>query len=111
MADRADAYVKNGLTDNINVIRKLPDGSNDFEVTVKSAAEEMVPLLSPEVSLVINAPTGIDIKGYPVKIKSDVDLAVTCSRTHSNWAIKIIPNDLPPDSPTTLNVEVSPPGQ
>ncbi len=112
MANRADAYVKNVFkTGNINVIRKLPDGSSDLEVTVEPGTVEMVHLPSPEVTLFIIAPTAMDIKYCRINMKSDVDLAMSCSRTNSNWAIKIIPNDLPPDAPTTLNVEVGPTGE
>lgn len=111
MANRADAYVKNVLTGNINVMRKLPDGTIDLEVSVAPGIEEMVPLPSPEISLVVNAPSGMDIKYCRMNVKSDVDLAVACSRTNSNWAMNIIPNDLPPDIPTTLNVEVGTTGQ
>jgi hypothetical protein len=108
MANRADVYVRNGLPDNvnINVIRKLPDGNNDLETTIANGNEEMVHLPGPEVSLVISAPEGTEIKDYPIKVKSDVDLAVSYSRTDSNWAIKIVPNELPPDVPTTVNVNL-----
>jgi len=106
MANRADVYVKNVLTDNINVIRKLPDGTIDLNTSIANGDEEGVHLAGPEVSLIINAPEGKDIKDCHVKVKSDVDLAVSHSRTDSNWAIKIVPNDLPPDVPTTVNVDV-----
>lgn len=112
MANKADAYVKNGFTaGNINAIRKLPDGSNDLEVPVAPGIEEMVHLPSTEVSLVINAPTGMDTRYCRLNMNSDVDLAISSSRTNSNWTINIIPNDLPPDAPTTLNVEVGPTGE
>ena len=106
MADRADVFVKNVLAGNINVIRKLPDGSSDLEVTIANGNEEQIHLASPEVSLLINAPKRVDTKDCPFNVKSDVDLAVSCSRTHSNWTVQIVPNDLPPDSPTTVNVTV-----
>jgi hypothetical protein len=106
MANRADFYVRNALTNDINVIRKLPDGSIDLETAVAYGDEEMIPLQGTEVSLIINGPDGTDIKECPVKVKSDVDLAVTCSRTDSNWALQIVPNELPPDTPTDVNVYV-----
>jgi hypothetical protein len=104
MADRADFYVRNVLADDINVIRKLPDGSIDLETDIASGDEEMIPLQGTDVSLIINAPEGMDIKDCPVKVKSDVDLDVSCSRTDSNWNVKIVPNDLPPDTPTSVNM-------
>jgi hypothetical protein len=92
MADRADVYVRNGLTGSIqgdiHVTRKLPDGSSDFDTAIAYGNEEQIS------------------KDCPFKVKSDVDLAVSCSRTDSNWAIKIVPNELPPDVPTTVNVNL-----
>jgi hypothetical protein len=104
MADRADVYVKNVLPGDINVIRKLPDGSSDLNTTIAYEGEEMIPLQGTEVSLIINAPEGVDTKDHPVNVKSDVDLDVSCSRTDSNWNVKIVPNDLPPDAPTSVNM-------
>ncbi len=106
MADKADVYVKNALADDVHVIRKLPDGSSDLDITIANGNEEMVHLPGLEVSLLINAPEGLDTKDCPFKVKSGVDLAVSCSRTDSNWAIKIVPNELPPDVPTTVNVNL-----
>ena len=106
MADRADVYVKNVFTDSINVIRRLPDGTGDLETVVASGNEEMVHLPETKVSLEINSPVEVDIKDHRIKVKSDVDLAVTHSRTDSNWTLSIVPNDLPADVPTTVNIEV-----
>ena len=106
MADRADVNVKNVLADDINVIRQLPDGSSDVNIVIAGGGEEQVQLPGPEVSLVIKAPVGMDIKECPVKVKSDVDLTVSHSRTDSSWLIKIVPNDLPLDVPTTVNVNI-----
>lgn len=106
MADRADVYIKNVLTDDIHVIRRLPDGSSDLDVTIATGNEEMVHLPGPEVSLLINAPEGLDTKDCPFKVKSGVDLAVSCSRTDSNWGMNIVPNELPPEVPLTVNITV-----
>jgi hypothetical protein len=106
MADRADVYIKNVLVDDINVIRKLPDGSSDLEITIATGNEEMVHLPGPEVSLAINAPEGVDTKDCPFIVKSGVDLAVSCSRTDSNWGMNIVPNELPPEVPLTVNITV-----
>jgi hypothetical protein len=106
MADNADVYVRNVLTDDINVVRKNPDGEIDITITIAKGNEEKIFLASPEVSLVINGPEGMDTKECPVKVKSEVDLAVTHSRTDSNWTIKIVPNDLRPSTPTTVNIDI-----
>ena len=104
MADRADVIIRNELVGDIKVVRKLPDGSSDLEVTITNGNEEQVHLASTEISLCIEAPEGVDTKECPFHVTSDVDLAVSCSRTESNWIVQIIPNDLPPDTPTTVNV-------
>lgn len=110
MANRADVYVRNKLTGvnqgDIIVTRKLPDGSSDINVTIAYEAEEMVHLPAPEVSLLINAPQGVDTRACPFKVKSDVDLSVACSRTDSRWAINIVANELDPITPTTVNVDL-----
>lgn len=109
MADRADFYVKNAVTGDIRINRLLPDGSSDLDIAIANGAEEIVHLPGPEVSLRISAPEGIDIREHPFKVKSDVDLAVSHSRSGSTWTLKIDANDLPPDAPTTVNVSVGEP--
>jgi hypothetical protein len=106
MAEKADFIVKNLLTGDINVIRKLANGSSDLEVTITNGNEEQINLDGLDVSLLIEAPGGVDTKDCPFNVKSDVDLSVSCSRTDSNWAVQIAPNDLPPDVPTTVNVNI-----
>ncbi|MCP5104346.1 MAG: hypothetical protein GY950_13240 [bacterium] len=106
MADRADVNVKNVLADDINVIRKLPDGSSDINAVIANGNEEQIHLPGPEVSLQINAPVGMDTNTCPLKVISDVDLAVSHSRTSALWTMRIESNELPPETPTTVNVTV-----
>ena len=110
MANRADVNVKNCFTDNVdlNVVRKLSDGSTDLNSTITDGNEEQIHLPSTDVSLVVTAPNGFEIKNCPVHVKSDVDLDISKSRTDSNWTFQIVPNTLPPDIPTTVNVEIGP---
>jgi len=108
MADRADVTVTNVFPEtgnSINVARKVEE-TIDFETTIPVNGEEMINLPGPEASLIIHAPDGVDIKERKIHVHSDVDLAVTCSRTASTWTLAIIQNDLPPDVPTTINVSV-----
>ena len=105
MADRADVYVKNVLTDPINVIRKLPDGTSDLDITIANGNEEMIHLPNPEVSLGINVP-GVETRDCFITKRSDIDMAVSYSRTDSNWTMNIVPNDLPPEVPLTVNITV-----
>jgi hypothetical protein len=116
MADKAEAYVGNKFPGDINITRQFhDDGSNsditDLKITIpkstgKKIHQERIDLPGPEVSLVINAPEGVDTKGYYLNVRADVDLEVKYSRTHSNWTIKILPNELDAEVPTTVNVNV-----
>ena len=106
MADQADVYVNNQFTDAVHVVRYLPRGGSDLEVTILSGNEEKILLPGTDVYLVINAPGGVDIKNHKIIVTTGLDLAVSCSRTNSNWTIQIIPNSLPPEVPTTVNVEI-----
>lgn len=106
MAEQADVYIKNNLEDSLSVIRKLPDGSSDLNITIAAGNEEQIYLAGTDVSLIVGAPEGVDTKDHPFVVKSGLDLAVSHSRTDSNWTIKIIPNDLPPEVPTTVNITV-----
>jgi len=58
-------------------------------------------------SLIVKAPIGDRIK-CPLFVKAGVPLAVSysISPTEFMWTIKIEPNDLPPEVPTTVNVTI-----
>ena len=104
MAEQANVYVKNNSTDNIYVVRKLQDGTSDLEITIANGSVEMVPMTGPDLWLIINAPGG-STAGYRVIVRSGIiDLAVSSSQ--DRWRLKIIPNDIPPEVPTTVNVDV-----
>lgn len=106
MADRADFFVKNVLPGNIRVLRKMADGVVDTDLVLSPGAEEKVVIPDTQVSLIIMALARTDIKYCHFRVISDVDLNVVCSRTDMSWTVKIVPNDLPADIPTTVNVEV-----
>lgn len=106
MADQADVYVKNKLTNDIHVARKLSNGSIDVEETISNGNTEQINLGSTDVSLLITPPGGTDIKDCYICVRPDVDLDVKCSRTDSKWTLKILPNSLPPEAPTTVNVTI-----
>lgn len=115
MADKADVYVTNLLENDVNVFRKLPDGASDLDTVVagkdgETVHTEKIILQGTDVSLEINAPQGMDIKGCPFMATSDVDLAVSHSRTDSFWTAQIVPNDLPPEAPTSVNITLGPEG-
>lgn len=104
MADQAYVYVKNNLTGSIDATRILPDGSEASTTTISSANREKITLLGPDEWVVVTAPAGVDTKNCVASVKSDVDLDTLHSRTDSNWTIKIVPNELPPDTPTDVNI-------
>ena len=108
MANNADVTVKNVFSDNVtvNVKRRLQDGTIDQEVNIAQNEAEQVHLPSPEVALVITVPGGMDLRDCLLKVKTDVDVENIHSMTDGNWTLKIIPNDLPPEVPTTMNVSV-----
>jgi hypothetical protein len=104
MAEQADVFVKNKFENerDIVVTRVLPDESR-VNTTIAYGNEEKFPSLVPEESLIINVPDGEDTKNWPIVVRSSIiDLKVTHSST--NWTFRIIPNDLPPEVPTTVNI-------
>lgn len=106
MANRADVFVKNDAINGIQVFRSLKDGTPDLEFHLNMGNREKIHLPGPEVALIVKAPADVDTKNAHVKVKSDVDLTVSHSRTHSNWTFKIEPNDLLPDSPASVNITI-----
>jgi len=106
MANRADVIVKNVLFNGIQLVRKLDKGDPELEMTLKKGKKERIHLPGPEVALIIKAPSDMDTKDSPVRVRSDVDLTVSHSRTHSMWTFKIEPNHLPPDAPATVNITI-----
>ena len=109
MAEQADVYVTNWLDTHgdINVSRKLADGTTDINITVAYGEKsEKIYLGGTDVSVIITPPSGVETKDHPLRVKSDIDLAVSHSITGSNWTIQIATNDGPPEVPTTVNVNV-----
>lgn len=108
MANNADVTIKNVFTSDVtvNVKRCLPGGTVDLEVNIAQNEAEQVQLPSPDVSLVITVPGGMDLRNCLLKVRTDTDVEAVHSRTNGNWTLKIIPNNIPPDAPTTMNVSV-----
>ena len=107
MADQADVFVKNTFPEgSVHVIRYLSDGSSDLEVTIDSGGEEKIYLGGTDVHLIINAPGGVDTKERLAKVRSDLDLAVSYSRTNSNWKVQVTPNSSLAEVPTTVNISI-----
>jgi hypothetical protein len=109
MVEQADVYVKNIISigsppPDIRVIRKLPDGSSDIDVTITPGDEEKIPLPSTDVKLIANTLDGWTINGTVTK----GDDIISCSRNSPDLIIQImVPNSAVPEVPTTVNVEIS----
>lgn len=108
MANKADVNVKNVFNDSVtvNVKCRLQDGTIDKDVDIVQNEAVTVHLPAPGVALLITLPGGMDLCDCFLKVETDVDVNAVHSRTEGNWALSIIPNDLPPDVPTTMNVTV-----
>lgn len=108
MANNASVNVENVFSDSvtINVQRMLQDGSVDLNVTIPQNEARQINLPNTDVKLVIAAPQGMDLCNCNLKVQTDVDLDNNYSRTDGTWTLQIIPNNLPPDVPTTVNVTV-----
>jgi hypothetical protein len=108
MANNADVNVKNMFGNNVtvNVKRRLQDGTIDQDVDIVQNEANQLQLPSTEGALLITVPGGMNLRDCFLKVKTDVDVEAIHSRTEGNWTLKIIPNDIPPDIPTTVNVSV-----
>lgn len=105
MADQVDVYVRNNLTNNIRAIRYcLPGDNSDLDISITSGNVECVHLVITETYLVIEPPGGQDPAECPFSVSNEELLAWTTKEDH--WKVEIKPNSLPPDTPTTVNVDV-----
>jgi hypothetical protein len=108
MINNAIVTVQNQSKDKtLRVVRKPKANSDaDLDKTLAVNGRESIDLLSTDVELVIHSPGGLDLKKCWIKVYTGVDLDLRHSRTDSAWIFKIIPNDLDPDVPTTVNISV-----
>lgn len=106
MANQADVYIENYFAEAIHAVRYLWDGTSDLKVTIASQDTEKVPLQGTDVYLIINAPSGMDIKYGNLTVRTDIELVVSCSRIDSHWKIHLVPNDLAPEAPITVYITV-----
>ncbi|MGD2088598.1 MAG: hypothetical protein PVH61_20645 [Candidatus Aminicenantes bacterium] len=106
MADQADVYVNNNLADTISAARYcLPGENKDLEVSITSGNDEMIHLVRTETYLIIEPPSGKYTSDCTFSVSNEELLAWETMDDH--WKVEIKPNNLPPDTPTTANVEVS----
>jgi len=106
MANQANFHVNNCFRNDITVSSKISRGPIDKKLTIKPKSKYPIFIPGPEVSLRIDAPKGVDAGECYLKLKSQVDLSVKYSKNKAQWVIRLTPNKLADNLPTTVNVEV-----
>lgn len=107
MVNEADVCVKNNLTGDIRAIRYcLPGGNIDLDISIAPGSDESVHLVRTETYLVIEPPDGDDPADCRFIVSNEELL--TWSATDGHWTVEIKLNNLPPETPTTANVDVGP---
>lgn len=107
MPERADVYVKNALEKgDLKVSLKHGNGTPVHGNYIVKGNRERVYLGDAEVSMIIDLPGLPGTKEYLFKVLSGVDITMSFSRSKSRWTMKIDPNDLENETPTSVNVEV-----
>jgi hypothetical protein len=105
MINNAKVKVKNEFVGkSIRVILKPTKNAVGSEETIAQEGTGFLDLLSPDASLVIHPPDGIDLKDCWIKVDAAVNLDINYSRSDSTWTFKIAPNELEPETPTTINI-------
>jgi len=110
MVDKADVYVQNSFTNEIHAVRYcLPGDTSDLDIAISSGGEESVHIVRTESYLVITLPEGVYTTDCQFSVSNE-DL-LSWSTMDDYWRIEIKNNSLPPEAPTTVNVEISDIGQ
>jgi hypothetical protein len=105
MADQANVYVKNKLTDPIGAIRYcLPGGGDDLDISIASENEEMIFLVRSQTYLVIKLPAGVYTTDCPFWVSNEELLS--WSTMDDRWTVEIKSNELGANVPTDVNVYV-----
>jgi len=109
MADQADVYVKNKLTDPIGVVRYcLPGGESDLDISIGGGNEEMIYLVRSQTYMTIKLPDGKYTADCPFRVSNEELLG--WSTMDDCWTVEIKPNNVPSNSPTTVNIDLGDPG-
>jgi len=106
MADQANFYIKNSLQQGITVTCYANGVVVGTAVSLAYQEEQKFYIAGTDMTLVIQGPSGMDIKDCPIFVRADIDLNTVVSRTNSTWTMSIVPNTLDPISPTDVNVNV-----
>ena len=109
MADQADVYVKNNLTAPIGVVRYcLPGGDSDLDISIGGGNEEMIYLVRSQTYMTIKPPSGKYTSDCTFSVSKEELLAWSTMDDH--WTVEIKPNNVSPDAPTTVNIDLGDPG-
>jgi hypothetical protein len=107
MADQANVYVRNKLTEPIGATRYcLPGGDSDLDISIASENEEMVYLVRSQTYLVIKLPAGVYTAECPFRVSNEELLS--WSTMDDRWTVEIKSNELGSNVPTDVNVAVGP---
>lgn len=109
MADQCDVYVNNNLSETIGVTRYcLPGDNSDLDLSIAGGEEDNVLLVRTQSYLRITLPNGTSSANCPFSVSNEDLLSWTTGDDH--WTVEIKPNSVPPDTPTTVNIELGDPG-
>jgi hypothetical protein len=109
MAEQVNVCVKNVSGKDINVVRKLADGTTDLEKTIGGGEEDTTLLPEPEVFLVIStpdAPNGYTIQNCGFHVTLNDDVVELSKMDDYHWKVQISDNSRPPEVPTDVNIEI-----
>jgi hypothetical protein len=107
MADQANVYVRNKLTEPIGATRYcLPGGDSDLDISIASKNEKMVYLVRSQAYLAIKLPAGMYTADCPFWVSNEELLS--CSTMDDRWTVEIKSNELGANVPTDVNVVVGP---
>lgn len=107
MADQANVYVKNHLAGNIQAARYcLPGDNKDLEETISNGNQEMFHLTIDQTYLIITPPNGMNAAD---RFSVSNEELLSWEVIDNTWKVEIIPNNLDPNAPLDVNVEVGEP--
>lgn len=105
MAEQADVYVKNHMSDPIGVVRYcLPGGDSDLDISIGGGNEEMIYLVRSQTYMTIKLPQGVYTADCSFSVSNEELLSWSTMDDH--WTVEIKPNDLGSNVPTDVNVYV-----
>jgi hypothetical protein len=109
MADQCDVYVRNNLSETIGATRFcLPGDNNDLDLSITAGNEDKIYLAITQSYLTINLPAGMNTAKCPFSVSNEDLLSWTTM--DDRWKVEIKPNNVPPDTPTTVNIDLGGPG-